>query len=786
MSEAIAVDPSVSRTPLPADATGLPTVCVLCSHNCGIRVDVAGGKIAKVVADDQNPITKGYICNKGFSVGHYVDHAQRVLHPLRRRPDGSFERIDWETALGEIAAKLTAVREAHGGHTIGLAGIGGQANHMDGAFGISWLNAAGSKRWYNAFAQEKHQHFLMDQWMFDSAPSNWFHMDQANAKFLLVLGTNPRISNRGHNANDTFKRFSEAEDVTLIVLDPRETETTAHADRHVRVRPGTDAWFLLGMAATIAGSEGLVDARFVAEKVTGLDALLARLEKVDVEEMARRCGVAADEIREVARAYAAAPTAAIMYDLAVEQTPFSTLISYLIRVLAVLTGNVGRPGSQVFVETAGLPDLSPKRFEEPVRAVASGIQAIAAIGGQPMFSPNLIPEEILVDHPGRMRALFVEGANPVLSYADAKAFREAREQLELLVVVEPAMTETARLADYVLPTPTGYEKWEQAGFPKGFPEVYVQLRPPVVAGPPEALPEPEIYARLVEAMGLLPPPPEKLFELAEGATASPEGAAAYLGALLEAAGGSQPKVLFWAYRTLGPKLPAPSLVSLFAVCFTSAMSRRDGVLRTLGAAWESASPFEIGHELFRRLLAHPEGVEFAKAPVEGNLDANLGWPDKKIRIAPERMLEEIDRAVATGPETDPAFPIVLALGLRTRWTANTIQRDPKWRKGRGPHCALHLAPGDAGRLGIAEGDRVRVTTRRGSAELPAALDKKLMEGHAWVPNGFGMAYPDEGGNLVVQGINLNELSDASDRDPISGCPHHKYTLCRVEAATASR
>jgi anaerobic selenocysteine-containing dehydrogenase len=780
MSEAH-VHPSISSTPLPLDAEDLPNVCVLCSHNCGIRVDVKGGKIVKVRADEKNAITHGYICNKGFSVAHYVDHAQRLDRPLRRKSDGSFEPISWDTAISEIAAKLSAIRQEHGGKAIALAGIGGQANHMDGAFGISWLNAVGSKRWFNAFAQEKHQHFLMDQWMFDAAPSNWFHMDQANAKFMLVMGTNPRISNRGHAANDVFKEMSEDEAVTLVVLDPRETETTAHADRHVRLKPGTDAWFLLGMAATIVGTEGMADTRFLAEKVNGLGDLQRHLEQIDVDEMARRCGVTGDEIRAVAADYAAAPSAAIMYDLAVEQLPFSTLISYLIRVLATVTGNVGKPGGNVFVETAGVSALSPRRFEEPERAVASGIQAIAAIGGQPMFSPNLLSEEITVDHPERIRALWVEGANPVLSYADTNAFLAAREQLELLVVVEPAMTETACLADYVLPTPAGYEKWEQAGFPKGYPEVYMQLRPPVVPAPGEALPEPEIYARLTEAMELIPPPPEKLFALAEQAH-TPEGAAAYLGTLMQEAGGSQPKVIFWGYRTLGPHLPSPALVSIWAICHESALQRREGILRTLGSEWAEASPFEIAGEVFRRILAHPEGVEIARAPVEGNLDANIGWPDKKVRIAPERMLEEIDRAAAAEPETDPAYPFVLASGLRTRWNANTIQRDPKWRKGRGPHCALHLSPNDAAKLEVEEGDLLKIATRRGEITLPAALDKKLMDGHVWIPNGFGMAYPDAAGNLVVQGANLNVLSDAQDRDPISGCPHHKYTLCSIERA----
>jgi formate dehydrogenase len=145
------------------------------------------------------------------------------------------------------------------------------------------------------------------------------------------------------------------------------------------------------------------------------------------------------------------------------------------------------------------------------------------------------------------------------------------------------------------------------------------------------------------------------------------------------------------------------------------------------------------------------------------------------------MVEEIGRAAKTDRPTDPDYPFVLAAGLRTQWTANTIQRDPTWRKGRGPHCALNLCPADAEALGIASGDRVRLVTRRGALELPAAVDKRLQPGHVWVPNGFGTRYPKDGtGELESAGVNLNFITAAEDRDPFTGCPHHKYTLCRIE------
>jgi anaerobic selenocysteine-containing dehydrogenase len=775
-----AVHPSISKTPLPLDAENLPTVCVLCSHNCGIRVDVAGGKIVAVRADESSPITRGYICNKGFAIGHYVDHAQRVEHPLRRRGDGTFEPISWERAIAEIAARLDAIRTQHSPRSIGLVGIGGQGNHMDAPYGLTFLTALGSKRWFNALAQEKTQHFLIDQWMFDAPPSVFFHPDIEHTNFLLLMGTNPKISNRGHNATDTFKALAANPEQKLVVLDPRETETTRGADRHLKIKPGSDVYVLLGMAAAIVSSEGLVDARFVEQRTHGFEAVRKALAAVDIDEMARRAGIATAELVQTAREFAEAKSAAIMFDLAIEHNLFSTLTSYLIHLLSAITGNAGRRGGNIFIEALTPPEHSPKRHAEPERALASGIPAISAMGGYGMFSPTLVPEEIMLDHPERLRALIVEGSNPLLSYSDTQRWIEAREKLDLLVVIEPAMTETARVADYVLPTPVGYEKWEIAGFPKGYPEVYTQLRPPVVPGPQEALPEPEIYVRLAEAMRLVPEPPPKLFALAANAL-EPDGAAAYLGEAMNASSGSQAALLFWGYRTLGPHLPSPAITAVWAQVHANALTRTDTVLRTLGEPWREKGPFAIAAEVFRRILDHPEGVEIGKADPERCLDHNIGFDDKKIRLAPPPMMDEIARAAATDRPSDPEYPFVLAAGLRTQWTANTIQRNPAWRKGRGPHCALNLCPEDAAALGVAQGEAVRLITRRGSVELPAAVDKRLQRGHVWVANGFGARYPKDGsGELETVGVNLNLLTASEDRDPFTGCPQHKYTLCRIE------
>ena len=402
-----------------------------------------------------------------------------------------------------------------------------------------------------------------------------------------------------------------------------------------------------------------------------------------------------------------------------------------------------------------------------------------------MFSPNLVPEEILVDHPERLRAIVVENANPFVNYADSARWREARPRLELMVVLETAMTETARHADFVLPVPVSYAKWEFADFPRRWPEVVVHLRRPVLAPREGERSEVEIYAGLAERLDLFGEAPAELFELAKKAL-SPEGAAAFMMTAQQRASecgdaDPVPRLLYWTFQTVGPELPAPALTAAWLFCHLNALTRPAAVTRALGPDWVEKNPFELGTEIFRRLIDHPEGAEIARLDPERGLEDNVGWEDGKVRLAPEPMLAEIRRALSEETPESAEFPFMWSAGVRTRWTANTIHRDPSWRKGKGPHGALRLSPGDAASLGVAKGAEVRLSTPRGSLVFPVEIDTGVRDGHVWSPNGFGTAYPGADGKLDPVGLNNNELTDALDRDPITGCPHHKAIACRVQA-----
>jgi anaerobic selenocysteine-containing dehydrogenase len=762
-------------------ASDLPTACVLCSQNCGLRVDVAKDRIVAVRADERNPITRGYVCNKGFSIGHYVHHAQRVTQPLKRRPDGSFAAVSWEQAIGEIGAKIRELRHAYAPRAIALVGGGGQGNHLDVPYALPFLAGLGSPMWFSALAQEKTQHALVDRWMFRAPLHGYLHGDTDRSQYVLMLGTNPVVSNRGYRARDFIRAIKRDPTRTLVVVDPRVTETARDADRHLAIRPGTDCYFLLAMAAEIV-ARGLHKQEWLNEHTRGLPDLLPILRCVDRDEMARRCGLAPSEITEVATGFARATSASLFFDLGIEQAPFSTLNSYLTRLIAALTGNIGNSGGAVFHGT--FSPATPRLSGTPARAIVSGIPAIEMLLPFGMFSPNLLPEEILQDHPDRIRAVIVEAANPFLQYADTQRYREAFARLDLLVVIDPAMSETARAAHYVLPAPVGYEKWEYSAFPKRFPEIDMQVRPPVVSGPEQALPESEIYARLAKAVGIVENAPKVLHTLARR-TRSSAGAALYLAtlSLLATAKGdlrsrSIARLVFWLYETIGPQLPASSLSAIWALCQLFALTRREAIVRTFPAA--PRNPFACGNMLFEQILEHPEGVELAQLHVAGNLRDFCGYLDKRIRLAPRPMLTEMRRALQPPAQSPKEFPLILNGGLRTRWNANTIQRDPAWQKGSAIHHALRLNPTDAAQLGVHSGDQVEIATPRGQARTEAVVDDTVRIGHVLIPNGSGIEYPDPiTGTLRRAGININELTDSAARDPFTGCPYHKTIPCRI-------
>jgi anaerobic selenocysteine-containing dehydrogenase len=384
---------------------------------------------------------------------------------------------------------------------------------------------------------------------------------------------------------------------------------------------------------------------------------------------------------------------------------------------------------------------------------------------------NVIADEILTDHPKRYRAMLVEASNPAHSLADSKRMREALSALDVLVVIDVAMSETARLADYVLPASSQFEKAEATFFNFDFPQNYFHLRRRLMTPAPNTLPEAEIHARLVEALGAITEADLAPLRAIAG------DRAVYAMTMLSKVM-TDPRLSALApvilYRTMDLPDDAREGAVVFGLVVKAAMEHGPSLAR----AGFGGSPMEAATKLFDAILAGESGVVFAIDDWSEVL-RRIKTPDKKIHVALPDMLAEVGRIVATAAAViDSAFPFVLTAGERRSFTANTIIRDPSWRK-KDHDGALRISTGDAATLGVTTGERVRLTTRRDSVVVPIEVSDSMQPGHVALPNGLGLGYPVDDTHAVT-GIPLNELTSTEDRDAFVGTPWHKHVPARIE------
>ena len=747
-----------------------PTACILCSLNCGIEVQLGGDdgrQLVRIRGDKRHPESQGYLCQKAIRLNHYQNSRDRLLAPLRRRSDGSFEAVDWDTAIRGVSERLTSIRDTHGGASIFYFGGGGQGNHLPGVYAGATRRALGSIYKSNALAQEKTGEIWVNQQMFGAGR---VHGDFERCEVGIFLGKNPWQSHGVPRARVTLREMARDPRRALVVIDVVRTETADLADYFLQVKPGTDAWLLLAMLGVLV-HERLIDRDWIKTHTSGFDELLPTLRRVSVAEACARCGVPQDEVRQVVRRIASAASVSVVEDPGVQMNRHSTLVSYLQRLVWLLTGHFAKPGAHN-IPTSLVP-LAAGPARGPSRTPVAGAPVIAGL------TPcNLIPEEILTDHPDRYRAMIVESGNPAHSLADSRRMREALAALDCLVVIDVAMTETARLADYVLPTTTQFEKAEATFFSHGFPRKTFFLRRPVLAPPPGPLPEPEIHARLVEAMGAMPKDVVTTLRamLEQGGRAALAEAFAEVLRERPDARRVAPALL---YRVLGPTLPAgvESAAALWSAAHVCARRIPESIRR---AGIEGEGP-ALGEALFDAVLEGTSGMVFTE-DAEDESWTRVATPNHRIRL----VIPELQAALASVMEDAPPgppeeFPFVLSAGERRSCTANTIYRDPDWRTPNASTTgALRVSPADAVRLGLQDGDPALLTTKQGAAEVRIAVSDRMQTGHIALPNGLGVDYPGPNTERVRHGVAPNELTSVEDRDWLAGTPWHKSVPARLE------
>ena len=737
------------------------TGCGLCLQSCGLEVMVEDNRITKVRPDKDNLRSRGYACRKGLKISHLQHHSQRLTEPLKKTA-GGFEPLSWDTALDEISRKLTETLAQYGPESLALMAGGSGGCQLGGRFAGRLLFSLGSKYLYTALGQEWTGRQHVRGRVYGNQPL-FHHPDHHRTEVLLGLGWNGWSSHGMPQTRRYLKALSEDPDRHLIIVDPRPSETARYADIHLALTPGSDALLLKAMIAIIL-EHGWEDEVFIRNHTTGLEKVTASLSGFPTREALAVCGLDYEQVKEVCRLFTSRKSA-IISDLGVLMNRHSTLVSYLEEILLSITGRVGAAGGNVFTGT-----LSPFGVHTPAqdpgtwRTRATDIPAIMGV-----FPPNVLPEEIDSDRADRIRAVIVVGANPLRSYADTKAYERAFKNLDLLVVVDVALSETAALAHYVLPSRTAYESWDSTFWGFNFPGVFFQLRQPVIEPEPETKELGWIMTALARRLGVLPVIPQSLKDAARGDLGE---FGRQLTAYAKATPEAMLKLPFVLAETLGEVMASPHQAFLWGLLWSAPAPFKEAMTR----AGFPEGPDQAGAAL-NAILENRQGIWLGRLDPDRNLDFVI-TEDRRIQLHDPELLDWLTQVTpqseAEALVPDPLFPLVMMAGWHMDTNANTLMRDPAWNKGRRFGC-LAVHTDDAQALGLVDGGKARLTTKAGQADVEVEINRFTRPGMVLMPQGFGLDFGDE-----KVGINVNELTDAGHRDRLAATPCHRRVPCRLE------
>lgn len=713
-----------------------PKTCNLCEAMCGLRIDVQDGRVQRIRADPDDPLSRGAICPKAIGLAELQDDPDRLREPVRRDGAGRHQKISWDEALDETASRIAAIQARDGDDAAGLY-LGNPGAHNFGTvmYLAGLTRALGTRNRYSASSLDQNPRHAASLLMF----GNFLSIpvpDVDHTDFLLMLGANPLVSNGSLMSAPGFRRRLRAlreRGGRFVVVDPRRSETAEVADLHLAIEPGRDPLLLAALVHTVI-EEGIGRKSHLEAWIDGRAAFAQAVAPFRPEAVEADLGIPAAELRALAREFAAAPSAACYGRIGTCVGPYGTLASWLIDVLNLLTGNLDRVGGSMLptpaVDLAAIADLrgTPGRMGE----------LRTRVRGAPEFNDErpaaCLAEEILEPGPGRLRGMLTIAGNPCLSAPGGGALDRAFATLEFYAAIDFYVNETTRHADIILP-PTA--SLEHDNYEVLFHQFAVRdtarYSPVVIAPGPEQRDDWWILSQLA-------------LRIAEKRASSASVRRALRVARRFVPGPR--RVLDWALR-LGP--------------------RGDGF-----------RPWRQGLRL-RDLEAHPSGLDLG--PLAPSLGALLTKRGQRLDLAPAVMLDELRRLAADRAAIAREADELLLIGRRDMRTNNSwFHNLPLSIKGP-DRCTLHMHPDDARRRGLVDGDRVCVRNRVGRIETRLVVRDALRPGVVSLPHGWGHGRP---GSLLERanrhpGVNCNQLTDPEVIEPVVGNAVFNGVPVRVEA-----
>ncbi|HVG78842.1 MAG TPA: nitrate reductase [Patescibacteria group bacterium] len=674
------------------------TLCPYCGVGCGLLVEVRDGAVTRVKGDPDHPANFGDICAKAVHLPPVLRAPDRLLYPqLRTRRDRERERVPWATALRYTAERLREIVATHGRDAVAVYASGQLSTeeyYLAGKLTKGFLgtnNLDTNSRLCMASAAVGYARSLGA----DGPPGAWADLERADC--FLLIGTNTadchpiafkRIRRRKQEAPD---------DVTVIVADPRWTQTADLADLHLALRPGSDIALVNGMLHVL-WRENLLDQRFIDEHTSGWNALRAVIAHYPPARAAGLTGLSTESLVKAARAFGRARAALTLWSMGVNQSSVGTDKNAAILNLHLATGQIGRPGSGPLSltgqpnamggrETGGLSHLLPgyrSVSDAPARAAVERHWGVApgTIAPRPGRAGLEIFEGLAA---GDVRAVWIIATNPAASLPDLDLVEKALRQAELVIVQDAYHpTETTRFADVLLPA----AQWPEKDGVMTSSERRLTLLPKLVEPPGEALPDAVIIARLAAELGH-----KAAFDHAGSAAIFDEFVALTAGRPCDYSGASHARL-----AAEGPlQWPVPA-------------------------------------------ATHP-GTERLYD------DGRFPTPDGHARFVAVEHAEPLE-------PTDARFPLVLTTGrVRDHWHTLTRTGNAAALMRRTPEPILEVNTRDAREIGLQDGDFVEVTSRRGKAVAQCRVSDTIRAGTCFLPFHWGrrLGFYKSANNLTLSG-----------------------------------
>jgi anaerobic selenocysteine-containing dehydrogenase len=707
--------------------------CNICEAICGIEITANGEQRLDIRGDKDDPFSRGYICPKAVALQDIYYDKDRLKYPVRRTADG-WQRIGWDEAFDEVAQNLKRIRAKCGRNSIGTY-LGNPTVHNYGAllFAPQFLRSLRTRNKFSATSVDQLAHHVSAYLMFGHqlllpVP------DLDRTRYFLILGANPAISNGSlMTAPGMPRRLQEIRERggKVILIDPRYNETARLADRHLFIRPGTDVLLLLALLHVVF-EERLTRLDHLESFTKGVKTVADLVIQFPPERVAATTGIQPNEIRNLAREFASAESAVCYGRIGVSTQEFGGVCQWLINVLNIVTGNLDRPGGAMFT----LPAFDPITAPESLAARGSFARRHSRVRKLPEFAGEFpvvaLAEEILTEGPEQVKALVTYAGNPVLSTPNGRELDRALASLEFMVSVDFYINETTRHAHIILPPTSSLERGHyDIAFHVLAVRNTAKFSPALFQPGDDTREDWEILLELQTRMeydGLRGRVKRKFMQ-----------------------------------QFLGPE------------------RMLDLALR-FGPYGAKVNPFSKGLTL-RKLKKAVHGIDLG--PLKPCLPARLRTTDKRIDLAPEAIVKDVERVKSKfldGALHESNGHLLLIGRRQLRSNNSWLHNSERMVKGK-PQCTILMHPTDAAQRQLAKGDKVVVRSRVGSIVVPVEISDEMMQGVVSIPHGWGHDRPGNQMEVAQQhaGESINDLTDNQAIDALCGTAAFNGTLVTIDS-----